>query len=160
MIAEDTEKLLTSAVTACFHQGGRLTEKRKRVLAILLVSSQPMSAYQICDFYTGAYAKSISIMSVYRMLKFLQDMHLAHRLDTTNQYIPCCQIKTQEFHNESHVPPQFLICDQCKQVHEVNLGENTLKILNTELERCGFFMNDNLLEIRGTCQKCSMHHNN
>ncbi|MDO8908392.1 MAG: Fur family transcriptional regulator [Pseudohongiella sp.] len=155
MTTENTESLLISATSACLQQGGRLTEKRKRVLSILLKSQQPLSAYQICDCYSTVYAKSISIMSVYRMLKFLQDMHLAHRLDTTNQYVPCSHINMQEFHDASHVSPQFLICDQCNHVNEVCLGENTLNILNRELERCGFSMQENQLEIHGTCRQCS-----
>jgi Fur family zinc uptake transcriptional regulator len=151
----DTKELLALAKATCVQHAGRLTEKRKRVLAILLECDLPKSAYQICDLYTLAYEKSISIMSVYRMLKFLQDMHLVHRLDSTNQYIPCSHIPTQDFHDRHRLTPQFLICDRCKHVNEVCLGQETLSRLNQDLKTCGFTMQEKQLEIHGTCGRCA-----
>lgn len=155
MKPEDTRHILGAAKEVCLQQQGRLTEKRKRVLAILLDSDHPISAYQICDLYSATHAKNISVMSVYRMLKFLQEMHLVHRLDTTNQYIPCAHINAEEFHEHRSAQLQFLICDQCNHVDEVSLGETTIKNLTLDLENCGFTMEEKQLEIHGTCGTCS-----
>ncbi len=153
--AEQTQNTLQQAETLCSQQGGRLTYKRKRILDLMLHTDRPLSAYQISDLYSEQHNSRLSIMSVYRMLNFLKEVNLVHRLETTNQYIACSHIDTSHRHETNHLTPQFLICDQCKRVDETGLREDILQQLNHDLERSGFTMQQKQLEIHGTCSKCS-----
>ncbi|MEX0738794.1 MAG: Fur family transcriptional regulator [Pseudohongiella sp.] len=151
----DQQRFLKMADALCRHQKARLTAKRKRILTILLQAGTPLSAYQISDRYREAHEQQMSIMSVYRMLNFLIDQHLAHRLETTNQYLPCAHIDAGHTSDTAHGTPQFLICDKCKRVDESGLRTDILEQLDNELRKTGFTMDQQQLEIHGTCQRCA-----
>ena len=71
----------------CKSLGTRLTEKRGGVLEALLVSKIPLSAYEITDVINQADDKSILVMSVYRILEFLEAENLVHKLSSTNKLL-------------------------------------------------------------------------
>lgn len=73
------EKIIDHATQSCNARGSRLTDKRKQVLIGLLQSERAMSAYELVDYCQVEYGKSISPMSVYRILDFLQNEHLIHK---------------------------------------------------------------------------------
>lgn len=155
MKADAQQKFLKNAEALCKLQGARLTSKRKRILLLLLDAGMPLSAYQISDRYREKHEHQMSIMSVYRMLNFLIEQHLAHRLETTNQYLPCTHLEDTNCADTAHGTPQFLICDKCKRVDETGMREDILRQLNTELKKSGFTMEQQQLEIHGTCDKCT-----
>ncbi|HBN14822.1 MAG: transcriptional repressor [Gammaproteobacteria bacterium] len=146
----DIDKTLEHAQQICTQQGVRLTEKRRRVLQVVLESAEPLSAYQIADNYRDHYGKTLSVMSVYRMLNFLKDNELVHRLETTNQYLPCSHIRCQH----DHEVPQFLICDSCKGVEEVGIRKEILSELSANIKDTGFTLARQQLEFRGICSAC------
>ena len=146
----DIDSTLQMAQDICNRQGVRLTDKRQKVLRVVLESSEPLSAYQIADSYRDTYGKTLSVMSVYRMLNFLKDHELVHRLETTNQYLPCSHIRCQH----DHEVPQFLICDHCKAVDEVGIRKEILQELSANIEDTGFALARQQLEFRGLCKAC------
>lgn len=146
----DVEKVLDKAQAICADQGAKLTDKRRRILRVVLDSAEPLSAYQIADQYRDLYGKTLSVMSVYRMLNFLKDNELVHRLETTNQYLPCSHISCQH----AHEVPQFLICDSCHAVDEVGIRKEILKELSTNIEDTGFVLARQQLEFHGLCRDC------
>ncbi len=148
--SHDIEQVLDRAQAICADQGAKLTDKRRRVLKVVLESQEPLSAYQIADQYRDSYGKTLSVMSVYRMLNFLKENELVHRLETTNQYLPCSHISCQH----SHEVPQFLICDSCHGVNEVGIRKEILRELSANIEDTGFALAHQQLEFHGLCKTC------
>lgn len=146
----DVEKVLDRAQAICADQGAKLTDKRRRILKVVLESLEPLSAYQIADQYRDLYGKTLSVMSVYRMLNFLKENELVHRLETTNQYLPCSHISC----HHAHEVPQFLICDGCHTVDEVGIRKEILKELSSNIEDTGFALARQQLEFHGLCRDC------
>lgn len=146
----DVDKVLDRAQAICADQGVKLTDKRRRILKVVLDSAEPLSAYQIADQYRDLYGKTLSVMSVYRMLNFLKENELVHRLETTNQYLPCSHISC----HHAHEVPQFLICDGCHTVDEVGIRKEILRELSTNIEDTGFALARQQLEFHGLCRDC------
>jgi Fur family zinc uptake transcriptional regulator len=90
-------------------------------------------------------------MSVYRMLNFLVDAGLAHRLATTNQFMACAHIACDHVHRV----PQLLICDQCHHAEEIGLRSDLMDQLQHSADASGFRIGSSPLEIHGICQRCS-----
>ena len=146
----DVEKVLDRAHAICVEQGAKLTDKRRGILKVVLESAEPLSAYQVADQYRNHHGKTLSVMSVYRMLNFLKENDLVHRLETTNQYLPCSHISC----HHAHEIPQFLICDSCHIVDEVGIRKEILDELSTNIVDTGFTLARQQLELRGLCQDC------
>lgn len=145
-----TKQILDRAQTLCRDAGVRLTEKRKRVLQVVIEAKEPLSAYQIADAYREGHGESLSVMSIYRMLNFLKENNLVHRLETTNQYLSCSHITC----NHQHEVPQFLICDHCQGVSEVGIRKEIFNELNENIKGTGFQMARQQFEFHGTCDDC------
>ena len=141
---------LQKAQSECSRTGLRLTDKRCKVLKILLQTAKPLSAYDIADQFKSVYAGSLSAMSAYRMLDFLMQANLVHKLETSNQYLACSHIRCEH----EHELPQFLICDQCHTVKEIGLGKQLLKELKVSIENTGFVLSSQQLELHGLCEVC------
>lgn len=83
---------LEKAKWLCDQAGTRLTEKRLRVLKVLLLSEIPLTAYELADAYFDYFDAKIPTMSVYRILDFLVSMHLVHKVSSASKYIACTYI--------------------------------------------------------------------
>ncbi len=146
----DIDAVIATARTDCMTTGQRLTEKRENILRILLATPQPISAYDIVEHYRNDYGDSLPAMSVYRMLQFLVDNKLAHKLATTNQFLACSHIAC----DHEHSVPQFLICDECHRVQEVSLRKELVEELRNSVRKTGFRLASQQLELHGTCDRC------
>ena len=141
---------LKNALIICNNAGVRLTEKRKRTLYILLELNRPISAYEFIEEYKRKYNEAITAMSAYRMLNFLVNENLAHKLQSVNKYTACSHINC----NHGHGLQQFLICDSCDQVDEILVSKQSMEKLTHKIEKTGFLLNNKELEFHGTCQTC------
>ena len=150
MVQSSTSKTLQNAEAMCLDAGVRLTMKRKRTLALLLEEESPVSAYELIDLYKASYGESLTAMSVYRMLNFLVEETLAHRLNSVNKYTACEHINC----NHAHDLPQFLICDNCQSVSEAGIQKHTLDQLKADVLKSGFSMDNQQLELHGLCSNC------
>ena len=144
------EDLVNNAQQACNKAGVRLTRKRQQVLLALLRSPTPLSAYELIERYQADFGENLPAMSMYRILDFLVQEKLAHKLDTTNQYLACSHIACQH----PHELPQFLICDNCHSVREIGVGSDLINELKLSVERSGFALNNRQLELHGLCVSC------
>lgn len=144
------DKILASAERMCGQSGVRLTAKRRAVLATLLSQKQPLSAYELADQYRLNYGETIPAMSVYRMLDFLVEQNLAHKLSAINKYVPCTHISCSHEHEIS----QFLICDDCHRVSEIGVATETLESLGKKVAAAGFHLRNRQLELHGLCDDC------
>ena len=109
-----------------------------------------MSAYELIDYCKTTFDTDIPAMSVYRILDFLQQQQLVHKISTLHKYITCCHIECDHPHNEA----QFLICGQCARVQEVSLGKGIRENLKYRLEQSGFRFTGSQVEINGVCDRC------
>lgn len=150
MPTPDYEAVVSSAEKACSEAGVKLTRKRQQVLLTLLRSPTPLSAYDLIDCYLATFGETLPAMSMYRILDFLVQEKLAHKLDTTNQYLACAHITC----DHAHELPQFLICDSCHSVREIGIGSELINELRAGVERSGFHLHDKQLELHGTCKDC------
>ena len=134
----------------CQNKGIRLTKKRRLILLALFQTKRAISAYELVDYCKEHLNEVIPVMSVYRILDFLQAQGLAHRLGLANKYIACSHINCETQHGLS----QFLICDRCQRVEEINIEPSTLNNLNGVIEENGFRLTSPQLEINGICDNC------
>lgn len=145
-----TEKVLSKAATMCAQSGARLTDKRKRILELLLDSLTPMSAYEVADKYNKDSEQSMPPMSVYRILDFLVAEQLAHRLASANKYVACSHIACAH----AHEVPQFLICRRCQKVTEIAIKRSIVEELRENVAAAGFKLMNSQLELDCLCEAC------
>ena len=150
MTSAKLEKILHQAEKQCADNGARLTLKRRHILKILAASDSPLSAYEIADHYREQHSENIPVMSVYRMLDFLAQNNLVHKLSSTNKFIACAHIAC----SHSHEIPQFLICDKCHHVREVGINREVITALQESVGTVDFQLNSPQLELHGLCENC------
>jgi Fur family zinc uptake transcriptional regulator len=143
-------RIVADADRSCAEVGVRLTAKRKAVLVTLLSRKQALSAYELAEQYRRDHGESIPVMSVYRMLDFLAEQNLVHKLSAINKYIACAHISCAH----EHETPQFLICDGCQRVSEVGVESATMASLGREIAATGFHLSGRQLELHGLCGDC------
>lgn len=131
--------------------GVSLTPKRERVFSLLLASNIPLSAYELADQFKDQFEQSIPPMSVYRMLDFLTENNLAHKLTSENKFISCAHSTC----SHAHQVPQFLICERCHQVKEVGIQKDVFETLKQSVEQAGYFLNQSQLELKCLCEQCA-----
>lgn len=149
--AMNPDHVISEAELRCKEQGGRLTTKRKQVLSGLLNSESALSAYELVDYCREEYGYSIPPMSVYRILDFLQEQHLVHKLKLANKYVACAHITC----NHDHGVPQFLICGKCQSVEEISVAKSTIDALKRSVDDAGYQLVTPQLEINCICGDCA-----
>jgi Fur family zinc uptake transcriptional regulator len=144
------KKVLSKAEARCTASGSRLTEKRKKILAIMISSDVPLSPYEVVDQYNEAADSKMPANSAYRILDFLVSENLAHKLATAQKYVACSHIACDHFHEV----PQFLICSECQSVQEVGIQAELMTQLKENVESTGYNMTSEQLEIQCLCPNC------
>lgn len=144
------QRIIKHAEQHCKAHGSRLTDKRKQVLSGLLQSKKALSAYELVDYCKDEFGENFPAMSVYRILAFLQDEQLVHKLKLANKFVACAHITC----DHAHEIPQFLICGQCQRVEEITIGKSTIKNLQKNVEQAGFHLLSPQLEMDCLCEQC------
>jgi Fur family zinc uptake transcriptional regulator len=144
------DSIIQQAEQRCKAHGARLTVKRKRVLAGLVQSNKALSAYELIDFCNKKYDESIPAMSVYRILEFLEEEHLVHKLNLANKYVVCAHISC----DHAHVASQFLICRKCSKVKELSIEPAMIAELRANVQEAGFKLISPQLEMSCLCEDC------
>ena len=144
------DKILEKAKQNCSEQGVKLTTKRENVLLSIIKAGEAVSAYELAEIYREEHGQSIPAMSVYRILDFLVELSLVHKLSSANKYIACSHISCS--HN--HQLPQFLICENCHKVTEIGINNAVIDELKSSVEKTGFTLTTQQLELQGLCSKC------
>lgn len=151
MKKQELTKIMGKAEGICALSGGRLTEKRKRILELLLRSKTPLSAYEVADAYNRTSESNMPTMSVYRILDFLETELLAHKLTSANKYVACSHIAC----NHTHEVPQFLICRKCQQVKEIAISKKIIDELDQQVVDAGYKLMNSQLELQCLCGDCT-----
>ena len=142
---QDIDVFLTEAESLVERQGARMTKIRRKVLRLLLESSEPAKAYDLLANLDGE--GSAKPPTIYRALDFLQDTGLAHKIESLNAYVACGHAS----HSHSAV---FLICETCGSAEELH-AVKTSKALADETAGAGFRISRAVIEARGICRKCA-----
>lgn len=155
-----TKNALAKIENFCLESNIKLTRLRKEVLTIFIDQSSPISAYELLDLINKAQVtektttedkanKHYNIMSIYRVLDFLQQSALIHKLHTSNRYSLCC-------HPEQKMC-QLFICTMCGQKTE--LHHEAFDITLKELaQKSSFQITAHTIEITGLCRSCLSAH--
>ncbi|NQY64766.1 MAG: transcriptional repressor [Alteromonadaceae bacterium] len=144
------DEIIVHAEKYCKNHGSRLTTKRKQVLSTLIQSEKALSAYELIDLFEECFGEKIPAMSVYRILEFLENEHLVHKLNLANKYVSCSHITC----DHAHGVPQFLICGSCNQVKEISIIKSTIDELKQNIEHAGFQLVSPQLEMNCICNDC------
>lgn len=150
MKKQQLNTIISIAEEMCARSGSRLTNKRKYILELLLVSDTPLSAYDVADKYNKTAEATMPAMSVYRILDFLESEQLVHKLSSANKYVACSHITC----NHAHDVPQFLICNKCKNVKEIAIGKNIIDTLSHQAADAGYKLLNSPLELQCICANC------
>jgi Fur family transcriptional regulator, zinc uptake regulator len=152
MIQPHVSIIINRAQEICAQSGGKLTDKRKRILELLLLSQTPLSAYEVADAYNKHSDTTMPAMSVYRILDFLESEQLVHKLSSANKYIACSHIAC----THAHEVPQFLICERCQTVKEIAISKSIISELDSQVRSAGYKLLNSQLELQCLCQPCSI----
>jgi len=144
------EEMLEKASDICIANGSRLTDKRRQVLSILLNSKAAISAYEVIEHFQKAFEESLAPMSAYRILKFLEQEHLVHRINISNKYVACAHIGKEH----SHELPHFLFCEVCQRVEELNEKRQQNEQLRSLIEQTGYTLASSQIELSCICSAC------
>ncbi|MBO1255800.1 transcriptional repressor [Alteromonas sp. 5E99-2] len=140
-----THSILTKARAYCEQRGARFTPLREKVYALMLEKHGPVGAYELLDELketeTGAKPPT-----VYRALDFLLDIGFIHRLESSNAFVAC-------HHFGCAHPVQFLICDSCGFVTEIQ-SEGLEETLTAQASQHGFKISKQTIEAHGLCAEC------
>jgi len=142
---KELNRVLERAEALCQERGKRLTDQRKTVLRLLCVSEKPLSAYELLDRMRDV-IKNPTPPVVYRALDFLLEEGLVHKLESLHAYIGCA-------HPDHPHASQFLICDDCGEVAEVE-DASVAKSLKAAGQSIGFSTKRPVVELLGTCAQC------
>lgn len=125
-------------------RGVRLTELRKDVLQVLHHTKQPVGAYELFDQLKSD-GRASAPPAVYRVLDFLVDQGLAHKLLSVAAYTAC---------RAGPQPHQaaFLICRKCGDAEE--FCSPPPKSLSVDAKKLGFRVEEITLEAHGLCKAC------
>ncbi|GAB5458751.1 MAG: Fur family transcriptional regulator [Henriciella sp.] len=142
---QDVDAFMAEAEDLAIQKGQRFTRIRRKVLRLLVESNEPAKAYDLLSNLDGEGAAKPP--TVYRALDFLQEVGLAHKIESLNAYVACGHTG----HSHSAV---FLICDRCGSAEELH-AVATSSALNAETEAAGFQLQNAIIEAHGICQVCS-----
>ena len=145
------DSLLRAAEVSCAENGARLTQRRRHVLSELMQSSSPLSAYEVLDLCNRSTTSAMPAMSVYRILDFLEQQLLVHRLSTSNKYVSCSHIACDHKHFQA---THFLLCEGCSSVEEVDATEEASEALEQMAKTVGFKLTTQQFELSGICTTC------
>jgi Fur family transcriptional regulator, zinc uptake regulator len=139
---DKTAKAMQMAEKICMEGGHILTAPRRRVLACLLGTTQPLKAYDIVENLGDA-----KPMTVYRALEFLSGAGLVHRIESLNAYAPCVEEHCR------HTDSQYLVCDFCGKVEELH-DHSIDHFIAEKISKSGFALAYKTLELHGRCASC------
>lgn len=143
-------EIVEIAEKQCKAHGVPITKKRVKVFSILQSSQKAVSAYELAESYEKMFNEPVPVITVYRILDFLQNKNLVHKLETANKFIVCEHIGC----NHTHPASQFLICKECLKVKELSVSERKFEELKRTIEDAGFHIDSPQLEMNCICNVC------
>jgi len=127
----------------------KLTPLRTDILTIMCRFEQAISAYEILRQLKQT-RPNAQPPTVYRVLEYLQEVHIIHRIASKNTYL-CCIHPDLPHRGQG----QLLLCKVCDQADEILNGQLSQAVTDCT-KAYGFQFHDDLIEIHGTCATCTV----
>lgn len=140
------DSAINKAEAICLKNKLQFTRLRKSILKLIWESHVPLRAYDILERLKIS-ETSAKPITVYRILDFLLENKLIHKLESQNSFLGCTH--PGEEHN-----CYFIICKKC-QIVEEGCKEDILKTIYNSLDKLNFSPLHITLEIQGICKNCS-----
>ena len=137
---------LVRAEKYCIENNHRFSEQRKNVLEVLAASKKAVGAYDIMQVLSSE-DNMVKPPTVYRALDFWVKHGFAHKIESLNAYIACCN-------DHDHDHSLIMICNDCQQIDEVAFPHLPDHISAT-LDIRHFTLDKSVMEITGHCAQCS-----
>ena len=141
---------LDQAADICAARGGRLTDIRRSVLALIIGAGGPVGAYALLDQLKAERANAAPV-TIYRALDFLMENGLIHRIERLNAFVACTDSGEHEHHDHA---VQFLICRKCGTVAEME-DHGISAAVSKAAGKTGFRPDHATVEVEGTCGSCA-----
>lgn len=138
---------LQAAEALCRASGARFTPMRREVYAHMLGVAAPLSAYDLLAGMQRRLGKALAPPTVYRALEFLLEQGLIHRVESTHAYLTC------DHPGEAH-QSLYLVCTECGTTQELD-DQQIGGLLQQRARKSHFKPRKQVVELQGTCQKCS-----
>ena len=131
-----------AALRLCRRRTLRLTEPRRRVLAIVAGSSKPLTAYGILR----RMGRDARPPTVYRALEFFLSNGIMHKIQSRAAFVACAR------------PGQdggccILLCTACGRCDE-SCGRRPRDSLRRAAGAAGFLPSAMIMDILGLCRRC------
>lgn len=124
----------------------RITPLRQDILSILAHCKKPIGAYDILGKLRQK-RPNAEPPTVYRVLDFLVEAKLIHRVEKQNAYV-CCS-----HHKNIHKTILFL-CNKCHNTFEFE-DETISDAISRFSKRQSIKIDDALIEMKGLCKNCN-----
>lgn len=123
----------------------RMTPLRTEILALIAQAKHPITAYELLRQLRTSRANS-EPPTVYRVLDYLQDNRLIHKIANNNTYVAC---------DKPHKPHlgQIFLCKKCGHSFETH-DTNVINIIEEYAKKNHFHLSQDLIEITGLCHNC------
>lgn len=141
----ELESTIEKAQVYSESQGGRFTALRQTIYRLMLEADGAVGAYDLLD-QLKQHESGAKPATVYRTLDFLLEYGLIHKVESNNTFIAC-------HHFGCHHPVQFLICDLCGNVQEIQ-SEGLKATLEAQAKSTGFRVKKQTIEAHGICANC------
>lgn len=151
MVRGNQRRILKAAEDICSKEGLRFTPKRKEIFKMMLHEKKALSAYEIADCLKAKTNISIPVMSVYRILEFLEQIKLVHKISSINRYSVCSHISCKH----KHLMPRLAVCRKCKHVDELAANNSIKESLQKSLNAVDFQLESQQIELFGLCSGCT-----
>lgn len=136
--------------SACASRGIELTPLRLDILHLFCKLAKPVTAYELLRELRNT-RKTAEPPTVYRVLDFLAQENIVHKIEANNTYLLC-------IHPDAKHQNQILICNNCGSATEIE-DKKICQTIKASAKTHGFHISDELLEIRGYCQGCYQQQN-
>nr|WP_136251047.1 transcriptional repressor [Ningiella ruwaisensis] len=144
-LSKEKQGIFEKAKDYCEQKGVRFTPLRARVYEILLKEDSSIGAYDLLD-KLKAVEDNAKPPTVYRALDFFLELGLVHKVESNNTFMAC-------HHFGCSHPVQFLICDDCGDVQEIQ-SQGVKETLEAQAEQNSFEIMTQTIEAHGRCKLC------
>jgi Fur family zinc uptake transcriptional regulator len=145
--AKKTENLAGTAKKSAENETN-LTSLRKFILEILVDKGAPVKAYDLLE-EARLLGRRLTPTSVYRVLDYLLEKGLIHKVNALNAYVVC----THDSDSPSSHQPLMLVCPDCQKTTEIN-DIDLLAPINKKLGDLGYRIGG-AIEVHGQCRGCA-----
>jgi Fur family zinc uptake transcriptional regulator len=124
-----------------------MTKLRRLILEVLVQAGEPVKAYDILELVRQRGLR-LTPSTVYRVLDFLENQNLIHRVNSLNAFVACAEGQAQ-CHNF------IVVCSSCLKTTEV-CDQELYQSIFRRLGDLGLALKGGRVEIQGLCPRCAM----